>query len=86
MDLPEKVEDECLITKILFYKESLLLKILFGILIFLSAGIAYLLSRWFLSIKMNLLYLRTKLRTAQILLITSKGFFINTLKIKKFYF
>jgi hypothetical protein len=73
VELPEKMEDECLITKILFYRESLILKILFALLMVLTAGIAYLFARWFLSIKLKLLYLRTKLRTADVLLITSKG-------------
>ena len=75
IELPDQVEDECLITKVLFYKESQILRISSYLLMIITLGISYLFSRWFLWFRIWLFYVKTNLKQADNLLITSKGHF-----------
>ena len=86
IELPDQVEDECFITKILFYKESQILRISSYLLMIITLGISFLFSRWFLWFRIWLVFVKTNLKQADHLLITSKGYFSRNIFLTQIFF
>ena len=72
----DDIEDEAKILKIIPYKKMIIKKILFYFLCFISLGIFYLISRWYLKIKIMFTLKKCSPEAADFYLIYSIGFFI----------